>query len=303
MGKVKKTPVLEHLLVGVDDRDETADALALVRYLARRTGAKVTALAAYPFKGVPPAQRDEILELESADLFSRVRDALDGIEVETRAVCDNSPAHALCLAAELSGPDLIVIGSSGRSRLGRVLLGATGERLFHGAPCPVAVAPRGYAGRPHLGMGLIGVGYIDAPEARNALERALGLSSQLDARLRLITVFDRIGPGPGYRAYPLHGEEELKADQQRAMDLLGEAVDADSQFLVGDPAAALSEAGVALDLLVLGSRGYGTFARTLLGGVSAAVTRTAPCPVVVVPRAAERAHAEEEPTAATPRAA
>ena len=41
-----------------------------------------------------------------------------------------------------------------------------------------------------------------------------------------------------------------------------------------------------LDLLVIGSRGYGPVRRTLLGGVSAEVTRTSACPVLVVPRGA-----------------
>src|SRR5688572_25949358 len=130
-------PVLRHVLLGVDARDESADAIALTRYLARRTGAKVTALAAYPFAGVPPAEREKVLELESADLFSETRSKLAGVEVEAFAVSEHSASRALCAAAELMGPDLIVVGSTGRGRLGRVFPGATGERLFQGAPCPV----------------------------------------------------------------------------------------------------------------------------------------------------------------------
>ena len=41
-----------------------------------------------------------------------------------------------------------------------------------------------------------------------------------------------------------------------------------------------------LDLLVIGSRGYGPLGRTLLGGVSAEMMRTSPGPVLVVPRGA-----------------
>jgi nucleotide-binding universal stress UspA family protein len=53
----------------------------------------------------------------------------------------------------------------------------------------------------------------------------------------------------------------------------------------GDPAATLEAQGVEVDLLVIGSRGYGPFRRALLGGVAAEVMRSAPCPVIVVPRA------------------
>jgi nucleotide-binding universal stress UspA family protein len=50
-----------------------------------------------------------------------------------------------------------------------------------------------------------------------------------------------------------------------------------------DPAEALTEAASDLDLLVLGSRGYGPVKGTLVGSVSASVMAAAPCPVLVVP--------------------
>jgi nucleotide-binding universal stress UspA family protein len=42
-----------------------------------------------------------------------------------------------------------------------------------------------------------------------------------------------------------------------------------------------------LDLLVLGSRGYGPLGAVVLGSVSNALVRTANCPIVVVPRSAK----------------
>ncbi|GAA3291092.1 universal stress protein [Streptomyces cinereospinus] len=52
----------------------------------------------------------------------------------------------------------------------------------------------------------------------------------------------------------------------------------------GTPAAVLPELGAAAQLLVLGSRGRGGFARLLLGSNGLAAARDAECPVVVVPR-------------------
>jgi nucleotide-binding universal stress UspA family protein len=55
--------------------------------------------------------------------------------------------------------------------------------------------------------------------------------------------------------------------------------------LHGDPARALAEeAGKGIDLMVLGSRGYGPVGRVLLGGVSTALVRMAPCSLLIVPR-------------------
>ncbi len=54
----------------------------------------------------------------------------------------------------------------------------------------------------------------------------------------------------------------------------------------GDPAEALAARSAGLDLLLLGSRGYGPLRRVLLGGVAGEVIRRASCPVVVTPRSA-----------------
>jgi nucleotide-binding universal stress UspA family protein len=53
--------------------------------------------------------------------------------------------------------------------------------------------------------------------------------------------------------------------------------------LVGDAAEELIRAAGDADMLVVGSRGSGGFARLLLGSVSSQVTQHAPCPVVVIP--------------------
>ena len=64
--------------------------------------------------------------------------------------------------------------------------------------------------------------------------------------------------------------------------------------LNGDPAREIAAQGVELDLLVLGSRGYGPLRRTLLGGVARDVVTLAPCPVIVLPRSsAEVSEARE----------
>ena len=51
----------------------------------------------------------------------------------------------------------------------------------------------------------------------------------------------------------------------------------------GNPAEELINASRDADLLVVGSRGSGAFAKLLIGSVSSKVTHHAACPVVVVP--------------------
>jgi len=55
------------------------------------------------------------------------------------------------------------------------------------------------------------------------------------------------------------------------------------QVIEGHPAEALLRAAAGAELLVVGSRGHGTFAGIVLGSVSQHCVQHAPCPVVVVP--------------------
>jgi nucleotide-binding universal stress UspA family protein len=54
----------------------------------------------------------------------------------------------------------------------------------------------------------------------------------------------------------------------------------------GGAAEALADTSADLDLLVVGSRGYGPLRAVLLGSVSTALVRSAQSPLVVVPRGA-----------------
>jgi nucleotide-binding universal stress UspA family protein len=57
----------------------------------------------------------------------------------------------------------------------------------------------------------------------------------------------------------------------------------------GRPADVLIALSETVDILVIGSRGYGPLKAVLLGGVSGQVIRSAACPVIVVPRQATSA--------------
>jgi nucleotide-binding universal stress UspA family protein len=83
--------------------------------------------------------------------------------------------------------DLLVVGSSHRSAVGRLLLGDDTQAALNGAPCAVAIAPRGYA----LGGGAwttIGVGDDGSAEAALAREAACVLAERHHATVRLRSV-------------------------------------------------------------------------------------------------------------------
>ena len=56
------------------------------------------------------------------------------------------------------------------------------------------------------------------------------------------------------------------------------------EVLEGDPVTELVRISEQLDVLVLGSRGYGPVGRLVLGSVAARVATAAACPLVLCPR-------------------
>jgi nucleotide-binding universal stress UspA family protein len=95
----------------------------------------------------------------------------------------------------------------------------------------------------------------------------------------------------GVRAYPENSfDPDLarKAVQEfvgRVASGTGKAVpEVTVSVVTGDVAEELVKASRDADMLVVGSRGGGGFARLLMGSVSSQVTHHAACPVVVIPR-------------------
>lgn len=93
-----------------------------------------------------PPSRDEDEEVREADDLTN--DVVDhavrwGLEA-TPLVWEGEPADAILAAAESEGADVIVIGISGRTGVGRILLGSVSDDVVRRATVPVMVvrAPR-----------------------------------------------------------------------------------------------------------------------------------------------------------------
>ena len=88
-----------------------------------------------------PAELESMQENERAGGEDRVRAAagalgIDG--VETR-VLEGRPGPALCSYAEEVAADVIVLGTRGRGRIKRALLGSVADYVVRNATCPVLV--------------------------------------------------------------------------------------------------------------------------------------------------------------------
>ena len=81
-------------------------------------------------------QEMESLRCESLDYLRTLEVRFAGVPVES-VVRFGDPAAQILEEAEAFGADLIVVGTGGRSGIGRVLLGSVAERVFAKATVPV----------------------------------------------------------------------------------------------------------------------------------------------------------------------
>jgi nucleotide-binding universal stress UspA family protein len=205
--------------------------------------------------------------------------------------------------AQCEGADLLVLGSTHRGSVGRVVPGAMAYRLLGEAPCAVAIAPPGFGVPPDgdsgwrplsgdsgdAGMRVIGVGYDGSPAARQALGVAAELAVSNGAALRVYAVALRkadvpIGVLGGRQTTPSSEPEKLREALHQAVASLPPEERALPVFLRGFPAAELLDAAeCGVDLLVLGSESGGPVRRAFSGSVSSTVLERATCPVLISP--------------------
>jgi universal stress protein A len=133
---------INNILFPTDFSDRALNAFHMASALARDHRAALTMLhvreiPALPFAefgAVPPPDlptREALLErLEKYEAPD------EGTSVEF-VIADGEPGEEIVRVAKEHNCDLIVMGTHGRTGLGRLLMGSVAERVMRRAPCPV----------------------------------------------------------------------------------------------------------------------------------------------------------------------
>jgi nucleotide-binding universal stress UspA family protein len=219
-----------------------------------------------------------------------LRDALGGEIVPVSIPSETAdPADGLRQVAVERDAQLLVVGSSHRGPVGRIFPGSVGRRLLHGAPCPLAIAPRGFAADTHA-ITAVAVGFDGTDCARDAARAAADIALRAGASLRVVAVLDTmglmyLGVERATVMKELHAEL-AKALHELLEDLPGE-LHSEARLLSGPiPRTLLAEVAENTDLLVLGSRASGPIGSVLIGSVSSEMAESSPVPLLIVPRRA-----------------
>lgn len=140
------------------------------------------------------------------------------------------------------------------------------------------------------------VGVDGSDHSRRALDWAMREAALRHVPLTVMTVHPHLArPATGiYWGVPDLPENSLDPDlaQATVQELVDEIAKEIAEIpeltvrvVIGDPAEELVKSSRDADLLVVGFRGSGEFAKLLMGSVSSKVAHHAACPVVVIPGA------------------
>lgn len=218
-------------------------------------------------------------------------------QVSHRAVA-GSPAHEVLNLAQEWEPHLIVVGSHGRTALGRFVLGSVSQKVLTEAQTSVRVARR------TTGTGTsaarIVVGVDGSAGAQDAVRVVATRGWTTGSEVRVLVADDLLMVNSVYRVFPAINEfvdevnksERTEAERiaeeavkQLRSELDGKGVTVSSAVLTGDPKQVLvrhaEEFGA--DCIFTGATGFSNpIERLLVGSVSAAVAARAHCSVEVV---------------------
>jgi nucleotide-binding universal stress UspA family protein len=276
--------MFRHVIVGVDGGPTGRDAIAVAKLLVAPDSRVVLAhvYELTPQRGASGAYG--VAENEgSRRLLEQEREAT-GVAAELTSLTASSVGRGLHYLAETTDADLLTVGSSARSFAGRVLVGDITRASLIGAPCAVAVAPLEYAEEDGA-IAQIGVGYDGSPESEAALTFARELAAHHGASVSALTVVE-----PSPYAGLLRGSARREAYEtrlQEAKDDLAALEGVKGEVALGLAGEELATFGARVDLLIVGSRGYGPLRRLMLGSTAAHLASNARCPLLVLPRLAE----------------
>lgn len=135
--------MFKKLVVGVDFSEHSDRAITAALQLARNVNGSVVLVSVVPSPTeiVPSGTPDDQL---TGTITHRLREraaslSSEGFVVDYGVEVGEDPAVALGRFVAKWGGDLVVVGTTARTGLNRVLVGSVAERLFHAATVPVLV--------------------------------------------------------------------------------------------------------------------------------------------------------------------
>lgn len=287
--EVKQQIALETILFATDFEASAGRALPFAVALADRYGAKFYAAHVIP-PGAYALARPESIELTLEELQAHASRSLNqivdplrqhGQRCGTLLGCGDVP-DVLMEFVRNHSVDLVVVGTSSRGGLGKVLLGSTAEDIIRVAPCPVLTVGPHVTPVASVRVHRIVCATDFSLGSLRAAEFAASLAHEYQADLTLVHVIDEdLIESPGLAKW--RTEQRLREMIPSEPRLLYEPEVVVEIGPVAEGILAVVKELIA-DVIVMGVRGAGAFADTVshFGSIAHKVVAIAPCPVMTV---------------------
>ncbi|MDX2029745.1 MAG: universal stress protein [Blastocatellia bacterium] len=230
----------------------------------------------------------EKAEAQAVGAAGRLRAAFPGWEIQAETLF-GAPARNILEKADVWKPELIVVGSHGRSSLGRLFLGSVSQKILTEARCSVRVA-RGRDGDPKRPVRIV-IGVDGSHGADLAVREVARRSWPAGSEVKVFTT-DFIAPtmssahmvGPLLQWINEERERMRQAVDRARTTLINAGLAFYSEMKPGDPKELLCRMAEdwTADCIFVGAKSQSRVDRFLLGSVSASVAAHAPCSVEVV---------------------
>jgi nucleotide-binding universal stress UspA family protein len=218
-----------------------------------------------------------------AAAVDQARSVAPAVRLEADAVTGSTVPQLLDSA---KGAELLVLGSRGRGGFASLMLGSVSQRLATHAPCPVVVV----RGDGDATEGPVAAGVDDSPAASLVLETAFEAATSRHCALAVIHTYLPVPPLWVANDVPptdLGTPQQDAAERQRLDEQLSPwrdkfpDVPVETMLSHDSAAAVLTGVSQGAQLVVVGSRGHGALASTLLGSTGLQLLHHAACPVLV----------------------
>ncbi len=274
--------------VGLDGSDDSASALRWAATIAGPRGERVLPVASWHvplplwlMAGRRPIEVDRsgIRAEVAVHAAEAIRSLPDAAPIEEPLIVEGHPGPELCALAGRDTP--LVVGRRGIGGLQHRLLGSVSNYLATHADGPVVVVPDDWETAP---IRRIVVGFDGSEHAAAALRWALDVAPDA-AEIEILVAIDVIPWLSPELVVERHPEAVVAARERisAVADSVDPAGRAGRNFVLHGPRQAFAEALGDADLVVVGPRGIGGLARTVLGSVTTWLLHDAPCPIAVIP--------------------
>lgn len=278
------TQVPHGIVVGYDgspDADEAAR-WAAATGVARREPLRVVIVS----DPMDSPRRPGVPESWWAEQEESARRVLDAAGANDASIERHVGGLVSTLVNASIGSAMLVLGSQGHSRVGEVILGSVSQSAARRAHSPVVVVRQ--ASAPDTRRVVVGVdGSEPSERAIDFACRQAGFTGQNVVLIRAwkppATVpVDTRGHIPGSISSTLLDEEEALDKTVAESRHRFPGLSIEGELIATEEKQALEDASRTAAMVVVGSRGRGALAATVLGSVSQHVLHRAHCPVAVV---------------------